>query len=183
MEPPCTTAPNTTADTTFPSSSWSSFHARRLAVLAETNTDLIAFETVPSLQEARAIVAALEQYPEISAWVSFTCRDEAHTAHGEPIADCGRFLDSVPQVVAVGINCTAPVFVTALIQALKASTTKPIVVYPNSGEGWDAGTRSWTGKADSAGFADSAREWRQAGAQIIGGCCRTGPEHVRAFAK
>jgi homocysteine S-methyltransferase len=160
-----------------------SFHAGRVAVLAETNADLIAFETVPSLQEARAIVAALEQYPEIAGWVSFTCRDEAHTAHGEPIADCGRFLDSVPQVVAVGINCTAPVFVTALIQALKGSTTKPIVVYPNSGEGWDAGARSWTGEADSAGFADSAREWRQAGAQIIGGCCRTGPEHVRAVRK
>jgi homocysteine S-methyltransferase len=158
-----------------------SFHSRRLAVLAETNADLIAFETVPSLEEARAIVAALEQYPEISAWMSFICRDSAYTAHGEPISDCGRFLDSVPQVLAVGINCTAPAFMTSLIQALKASTRKPIVVYPNSGEGWDAGTRSWTGKADPAGFAESAREWREAGAQIIGGCCRTGPEHIAAI--
>jgi homocysteine S-methyltransferase len=159
------------------------FHARRLAVLAETNADLITFETVPSLEEARAIAAALEQYPEIAAWVSFTCRDEAHTAHGEPIADCGGFLDSLPQVLAMGINCTAPALITSLIQALKGSTAKPIVVYPNSGEGWDADTRSWTGKADSAGFGESAREWRQAGAQIVGGCCRTGPDHVRAVRK
>ncbi len=157
------------------------FHARRLAVLAETGADLIAFETVPSLEEARAIVAALKRYPEIAAWVSFTCRDEAHTAHGEPIANCGRFLDSVPQIVAVGVNCTAPGFVTPLIQSLKASTTKPIVVYPNSGEGWDAQNRAWTGQADPASFSGSAREWREAGAQIIGGCCRTGPEHVRAI--
>jgi homocysteine S-methyltransferase len=157
------------------------FHARRLAVLVETDADLIAFETVPSLEEARAIVAALEQYPEIAPWVSFICRDASHTAHGEPIAECGSFLDTVPQVAAIGINCTAPAFVTPLIRALKASTTKPIVVYPNSGEGWDAQTRSWTGKADPASFAESAREWRQAGAQIIGGCCRTGPEHVKAI--
>ncbi len=134
-----------------------SFHARRVAVLAETNADIVAFETVPSLEEAHAIVAALEQFPQIAAWVSFTCRDASHTAHGEPIADCGRFLDSVPQVVAVGINCTAPAFVTALLRELKSTTTKPIVVYPNSGEGWDAETRCWTGKADSASFA-SRRE-------------------------
>jgi homocysteine S-methyltransferase len=160
-----------------------SFHARRLAVLAETNADLIAFETVPSLEEAQAIVAALEQCPEVSAWVSFTCRNATQIAHDERIDDCGSFLDSVQQVVAVGINCTAPAFVTPLIRALKASTTKPIVVYPNSGEGWDAQTRSWTGKADPASFAESAQEWRKAGAQIIGGCCRTGPEHVRAIRK
>jgi homocysteine S-methyltransferase len=158
-----------------------SFHARRLAVLDETNADLIAFETVPSLEEAQAIVAALKQYPEIAAWVSFSCRDASQTAHGEAISDCGNFLDSVPQVVAIGINCTAPAFVTPLIQALKASTTKPIVVYPNSGEGWDAKTRSWTGKADPVAFSVSAQEWHRAGAQIIGGCCRTGPEHVRAI--
>jgi homocysteine S-methyltransferase len=157
------------------------FHARRLSVLAETNADLIAFETVPSLEEAQAIIAAIKQYSQISAWVSFTCRDAAHTAHGEPIAGCGSCLDSVPQVVAIGINCTAPAFVTPLIQALKASTAKPIVVFPNSGEGWDAETCSWTGKADPAAFSVSAQEWRCAGAQIIGGCCRTGPEHVRAI--
>ncbi len=154
------------------------FHARRVAVLAGTNADLIAFETVPSLDEAGAIVEALEQFPGIAAWVSFTCRDGSHTAHGEPISLCGSLLDSVRQVVAVGINCTAPALVTPLIQALKASTAKPIVVYPNSGEGWDAQNRSWTGIADAAGFDQSAREWRDAGAQIIGGCCRTGPHHV-----
>lgn len=162
-----------------------SFHARRLAVLTETNADMVAFETVPSFEEARAIVAALEQYPEIAAWVSFTCRDESHTAHGEPIADCARLLEPVPQVVAMGINCTAPAFVTPLIQGLKASTAKPIVVYPNSGEGWDAKTRSWivesTGASDAASFRRLAQQWRDAGAQIIGGCCRTGPEHVRVI--
>jgi homocysteine S-methyltransferase len=159
-----------------------SFHARRLAALAETNADIVAFETVPSLEEARAIVAALEQCPEIAAWVSFSCRNASQTAHGEAISDCGSLLNSVPQVVAIGINCTAPAFVIPLIQALKASTAKPIVVYPNSGEGWDAETRSWasklTGKADPAAFSLSAQEWHRAGAQIIGGCCRTGPEQI-----
>jgi homocysteine S-methyltransferase len=154
------------------------FHARRVAVLAGTGADLIGFETVPSLEEARAIVAALERYPEIAAWVSFTCRDEGRTAHGEPIGDCGRMLDAAAQVLAVGVNCTAPGLVAPLIRGLRASTGKRIVVYPNSGEGWDAERRCWTGEADPVGFGELAREWREAGAQIIGGCCRTGPEHI-----
>ncbi len=157
------------------------FHAHRLAVLAETNADIVAFETVPSLDEARAIIAALDQCPEIAAWVSFTCRDEFHVVRGERLSDCASSLDKIPQVAAIGINCTAPRFITPIIRALKGSTAKPIVVYPNSGEKWDAQNRSWTGKADPTGFGVLAQEWHQAGAQIIGGCCRTGPEHVRAI--
>jgi homocysteine S-methyltransferase len=160
-----------------------SFHSRRLAVLAETSADLVAFETVPSLEEARSIVAALMQYPEVAAWVAFTCKDEAHVAHGEPIADCASLLDPVPQIVAVGINCTAPGLVTALVREVREATTKPIVVYPNSGETWDAGARSWKGDADAAGFGELAAEWSRAGAQIIGGCCRTGPKHIRLIRK
>jgi len=157
------------------------FHARRLAVLAGTSADLVAFETVPSLEEARAIVAALEQHPRIAAWVTFICKDEEHVAHGESIEECAALLDSGPQIVAVGINCTAPALVTGLVRKIRASTAKPIVVYPNSGEGWDAQTRSWTGVADAVGFGALPREWLSAGAQIVGGCCRTGPEHVRAI--
>jgi homocysteine S-methyltransferase len=159
------------------------FHARRIAVLAESKADLIAFETVPSLEEARAIVAALKPYPEISAWVAFTCRDRAHVAHGEAISECAAVLDSVPQIVAMGVNCTAPGLVAALVRELKAATAKPIVVYPNSGELWDAGRRCWSGVVDPAGFGALAAEWAHAGAKIIGGCCRTGPEHVRAICK
>jgi len=157
------------------------FHARRIAVLAATNADLLAFETVPSLEEAKAIVASLAPFPEIAAWVSFTCKDESRVAHGEAIAECAALLDSAPQIVAVGINCTPPGLVTTLIRQVKEATAKPIVVYPNSGEGWDAERRCWTGSSDPADFGGLAEEWRKAGAQIIGGCCRTGPEHVRAI--
>lgn len=157
------------------------FHRRRIAVLAETNADLLAFETVPSLEEAKAIVAALAPLPEIAAWVTFTCKDESRVAHGEAVSECAALLDSAPQVVAVGINCTPPGLVSGLIRQVRAATGKPIVVYPNSGEGWDAENRCWTGSSDPADFGRLAEDWRDAGAQIVGGCCRTGPEHVRAI--
>jgi homocysteine S-methyltransferase len=158
------------------------FHVRRLAVLAETAADFIAFETIPSLTEAHAILAALHCYPHIGAWISFTCRDSQHTAHGEQIADCAAQLDSAPQVIAIGINCTAPSLVASLIRKVRSISEKAIVIYPNSGENWDAERRCWTGNSDPADFAALALEWRALGVQAIGGCCRTTPEHIRRIA-
>jgi homocysteine S-methyltransferase len=157
------------------------FHAERLAVIATTEADFVALESVPSLEEAEAIVEALHQHPMVHGWISFTCKDERHVSHGEKLAHCAEFLDRQKQVIAVGINCTQPMFIRPLIGELKRATRKPIVVYPNSGEGWDAEHRCWTGTSDAAGFGSLAREWTEAGAQIIGGCCRTGPEHIRAI--
>ncbi|HKR26650.1 MAG TPA: homocysteine S-methyltransferase, partial [Acidobacteriaceae bacterium] len=160
------------------------FHADRIAVLAGTNADFIAFETTPSLEEARAVVRALEQNPSVSAWISFTCRDAKHVVHGEPLRDCAAAVAESPQLLAVGINCTAPQLITPLIGEARAGCAgrKPVIVYPNSGETWDPLTRSWRGRADPASFTALAREWFAAGAQAVGGCCRTGPEHIRAIA-
>jgi homocysteine S-methyltransferase len=158
------------------------FHSRRIAVLKETHADFIIFETIPSLAEAQAIVAALREHPGVPAAVSFTCRDETYTVHGERLADCARVLDSASQVIAVGVNCTAPRFLLPLIGELKRATEKPIFVYPNSGERWDEERRGWVGEGEGQDFGKLARLWRQAGAAWIGGCCRTGPEQIRAVA-
>jgi homocysteine S-methyltransferase len=157
------------------------FHAERLAVLEDTEVDFVALESVPSLEEAEAIVEALHQHPAVKGWISFTCKDEQQISHGEKLVHCAEFLDRQKQVIAVGINCTQPRFIRSLIREAKQGTGKPVVVYPNTGEGWDAEHRCWTGTSDAAGFGSLALEWAEAGAQIIGGCCRTGPEHIRAI--
>lgn len=161
------------------------FHAERLAALADSNADCIALETIPSFDEARALLRALEQNPSVSAWISFTCRDAAHVAHGEPLRECADVVASSDQVIAVGINCTAPHLITPLIGEVQAGSAgrKPVVVYPNSGETWNTQTRSWQGHADPLSFTALAREWFAAGAQAVGGCCRTGPAHIRAIAE
>ena len=159
------------------------FHAERIAVLAETDADLLAFETLPSLAEALAIAEALRSFPTIGAWCSFTCRDGQQTAHGEAVRDCAAALDATPQVAAIGINCTAPSLITPLLGGLRAGTGKPLLAYPNSGESWDAAHGCWTGSADVQGFGALADEWFRAGAQLVGGCCRTGPAHVQAVAR
>jgi homocysteine S-methyltransferase len=155
------------------------FHSKRISVLASTKADFLAFETIPSLDEAGAILIALEEHPDVPAWISFTCRDESHVAHGERLRECGRLLDHHPQIVAVGINCTAPTLILSLLRELRPATSKPIVVYPNSGETWDAMSRSWHGDVDPGELATRSAAWRDAGAQAIGGCCRTTPQQIQ----
>jgi homocysteine S-methyltransferase len=87
------------------------------------------------------------------------------------------------QIVAVGINCTQPRFVAALISTAKTATGKPVFVYPNSGETWDAAGRRWLGTSDVAEYGALASAWFGAGAHAVGGCCRTTPAHIRAVRK
>jgi homocysteine S-methyltransferase len=158
------------------------FHAPRFAVLAESGADVLACETLPSLDEATALAELLRDHSETQAWVSFTSPNGVANAHGEPLADCARVLDSMENIVAVGVNCIHPRFVSAAIEQLKAGTDKPIVVYPNSGEKWDARAREWRGIPNSSLLADLAPRWVEQGACLIGGCCRTGPRDIAAIA-
>ncbi|HRD50673.1 MAG: homocysteine S-methyltransferase [Candidatus Competibacter sp.] len=158
------------------------FHRPRLAALLAAGADILACETLPCRVEAQALVHLLAEFPDASAWISFSARDGAHTCHGERLADCAAWLDACPQVAAVGVNCTAPRYIPDLVRAIRSATQKPIVVYPNSGEVYDAARRNWRGSGLCATFAEQAREWYACGARIIGGCCRTTPDHIRALA-
>lgn len=163
------------------------FHRERIEIFAQApasqRPDLLAFETFPSLEEVRAVGEAMRDWRELQAWFSFSCRDEKHVSHGERVADCAAAVAAFPQTVAIGVNCVPPRWVPALIGELRAGSTKPILVYPNSGEGWDAEHRCWTGITDPGEFGEHAARWFAAGAQIVGGCCRTGPAHIAEVAR
>jgi homocysteine S-methyltransferase len=158
------------------------FHRPRMAVLADAGADILAVETIPCLAEAVAIARLLKEFPEATAWISFSAKDGAHICHGEAFAECAALLSAYPQVAAVGINCTPPQFVPDLVAAARAVTDTPIVVYPNSGEVYHAEDNSWGGEASCTAYGTRARQWYEAGASIIGGCCRTGPDHIREIA-
>ncbi|MDH2424536.1 homocysteine S-methyltransferase [Sphaerisporangium sp. TRM90804] len=173
------------------------WHRPRWDVLADSGADLLACETIPSYAEARAIARLLETTPNVNAWVSFSCRDGERVCDGTPLRECAALFAGNPQVVAVGVNCTAPGHVTSLVgglsqvpvaaypdsgQDIGGLSRTPVVAYPNSGEDWDAENRRWVGVTDPGEFAEAALEWRDAGASIIGGCCRTTPEHIRRIA-
>ena len=154
------------------------WHRFGIQVLADVGPDVLALETVPCLAEAEALLAEVRGLSR-PCWLSLTCVGD-RTRAGEPVAEAFAMAAEVAEVVAVGVNCVDPADTPELVALAAAVSGKPGVVYPNAGESWDAATRSWRGdQADVAAYVDG---WLDAGARLVGGCCRVGPTEVAAIA-
>ncbi|WP_046496418.1 homocysteine S-methyltransferase [Streptomyces odonnellii] len=150
------------------------FHRPRIEALAAAGPDALALETVPDTDEAEALLRAADGCG-VPVWLSYSIAGE-RTRAGQPLADAFALAAGAGQVIAVGINCCEPADADHAVGIAASVTGKPVVVYPNSGEGWDAETRSWRGGAtfDPA----RVRSWQKAGARLVGGCCRVGPADI-----
>lgn len=160
------------------------FHRSRIEVLAATEPDLFAAETIPSMPETEALAGVLGEFPEIPSWVSFSCRDGASIADGTPIDDAARVAASISSVVAVGINCTPARLMSPLARRLRNAVSTPVIVYPNAGGRWDATARAWLDDAgtDHRSLAEAAEAWVGEGATWVGGCCGFGVDAIEALA-
>jgi homocysteine S-methyltransferase len=154
------------------------FHQERLYLLDNSGADILACETIPCLQEAKVLYALLEK-TSTPSWVSFSCKDSQHLNDGTPIKDCAALFADHEQVKAIGVNCTSPLYINSLITEIRQATPQQnIVVYPNSGEVYEASDNCWHGTASPLECGRAAKEWLDKGANIIGGCCRMGPAHI-----
>lgn len=156
------------------------FHDPKIKILDQSVADFLAFETIPSFQEARVLAELLPGIKK-KAWISFSCKNESEINDGTPIEKCVELFKSLPTVFAVGANCTNPKYISGLIKKIRViSNGKRIIVYPNSGESYDSNGKSWS----ESGYVDTvlpASEWYALGADIIGGCCRVGPSEIKAM--
>ncbi|MFG2934691.1 homocysteine S-methyltransferase [Streptomyces sp. NPDC048282] len=155
------------------------FHRPRIEVLAGAGPDVLALETVPDADEAAALLRAVRGLG-VPAWLSYSVAG-GRTRAGQPLEEAFALAADVDEVIAVGVNCCAPRDVELAVETAVRVTGKPVVVYPNSGEVWDAEVRAWTGR--STFTAEQVAGWRKAGARLIGGCCRVGPEGIAGIAR
>ncbi|MEO6821882.1 MAG: homocysteine S-methyltransferase [Candidatus Nanopelagicales bacterium] len=159
------------------------FHRERLDVLVAAGPDLIAIETIPDILEAQALVEVLADHPDLPAWLSYSCTDGVSTCAGQPFAEAVAVAVSAPTVRAVGVNCTAPEYVGALLAAgASARGVHPYVVYPNAGRVWDGVASRWLGAGSDLLAPAAVREWVGLGAALVGGCCGLGPAAVHDIA-
>ncbi|UYB50988.1 homocysteine S-methyltransferase [Xanthomonas sp. AM6] len=171
-------------DYALPRAQMLDFHRPRIAALVAAGVDLLACETQPSLAEIAALLDLLEEFPQTVAWFSCTLRDAAHLSDGTPLRALADLLDGHPQVAALGVNCVAPELATAALQHLAPLTALPLLVYPNSGERYDAAGKRWQrAGADACALVGHLDAWRAAGARLIGGCCRTTPQAIAQVAR
>lgn len=156
------------------------FHRPRIAALAEAGPDVLALETVPDSDEARALLRAAEGCG-VPVWLSYTVAG-GRTRAGQPLDEAFAVAAGNAQVVAVGVNCCAPAEVEgALAAAGAACPGVPLVAYPNSGEGWDPERGAWRGGSTFEEATARVPRWVELGARLIGGCCRVGPRQIAAL--
>ncbi|CAL1684264.1 unnamed protein product [Lasius platythorax] len=155
------------------------WHRSRIRTLLEKGVDLLAIETIPCVHEAEAIIDLLKEFPDAHAWLTFSCRDD-----GKSLADGSNFQEiavrcyknALPgQILAVGINCIAPQYVTTLLEGINRGSSDdliPLVVYPNSGEKYVV-SEGWKKEGEAPSLHEFIDEWLDFGVCYIGGCCRT----------
>jgi homocysteine S-methyltransferase len=154
------------------------FHRERWHLLSESGPDIMACETIPSLREVGVLLKLVRETPDRSAWLSFSCRDERHLCDGSSLIEAAAACDEEPGVAGVGVNCVPPEMVLPLIDELRKGTGKPILVYPNLGEAYDATEKVWGSPPSAVAWEELAPAWVRRGASVVGGCCRVGPKRI-----
>jgi len=155
--------------------------AEQIAALAEAGVDLLMIETMPALNEAReALLAAKETAPELPVFVMVTVDDDGNCLDGSSPEHAATLLTEWG-ADAIGCNCsTGPATVLTAIEAMRAATSLPLAAMPNAGM-----PRAVEGRniylCSPEYMASFARKAIKAGAQYVGGCCGTTPNHIRAM--
>lgn len=158
------------------------FHRRKLQRILQLHPDGIAIETIPSLQECHAIAQLLPEISPMPCWVSLACRNGHELNDGTPVSQA---IDVLKKAPAIGFNCCNSDFLAELITFLPESKT--VVLYPNSGEEWDASNQAWeinSGNVDNVPdrLLDCIQKLPATTRILVGGCCRTTPsviQHLR----
>ena len=155
--------------------------AEQIGVLAKSGVDMLIVETMPALNEAReALEAAKAVAPELPVLVMVTVDDESECLDGTSAAQAAAWLTEWG-AGAVGVNCsTGPATVLTAIEQMRAATALPLAAMPNAGM-----PRAVEGRniylCSPEYMASFARKAIAAGVQIVGGCCGTTPNHIRAM--
>jgi len=160
------------------------FHKERIELLWNQGVELIAAETIPRLDEA-LVIAEIVQELGAQCWMTFSAKNETEISNGQNIEECIEALESFSNVVAVGVNCTAPKYIDSLVKRINSVTSKPIVVYGNLGDSYDPDTKTWCshqGSGDDS-YTEHAQEWKASGASIVGGCCGTTPKDILSISQ
>ena len=160
------------------------FHRPRIAILLEQGVDLLALETIPNALEAEALVELLaEEFPEAEAYLSFTIQETDRISDGTSLEAVTDLVNSSELILALGFNCSSPLLFDAALEKLSGLTDKYLITYPNSGEVYDGQTQTWKPKDVTAkNLREHSQAWHeQFQVKILGGCCRTRPNDIKAL--
>ncbi len=149
---------------------------------AAAGADLVLVETMSDLLEAKAALLAVKERTRLPVLVTMTFGEDGRTFLGVDPAAAAVTLTSLG-ADAVGVNCSlGPEQLRGVVQSMLRATHLPILVQPNAGMPRlvNGETRFDVGPA---AFAQAAKGFLDDGAAILGGCCGTTPDHIRALSR
>ena len=149
-------------------------------IIADAGADLFVVETMMSLQECRAAVLAIREVCDLPVMVSLTYNEDGRTLYGTDPVTAVVVMQSLG-ADAVGMNCsTGPEAMLEPIAKMAEYAAIPLLAKPNAGmpELIDGQT---VFNVEPEEFAEVGKKLVEEGAAIIGGCCGTTPEHIRAL--
>ena len=156
-------------------------YKEQAGVLAEAGVDLFVVETMMSLQECRAAVLAIREVCDLPILVTLTYNEDGRTLFGTPPETAVVVLQSLG-VDAIGVNCsTGPMEMVPLVETMAEYSTVPLIAKPNAGLPELEGKKT-VYRMTPEEFAEAGVALVKAGAAIVGGCCGTTKEHIRALA-
>jgi S-methylmethionine-dependent homocysteine/selenocysteine methylase len=155
-------------------------HREQAERLARAGAELLLIETVGTAAEALAAVRAARA-TDLPVWISFLCKSGTELMSGEPLASAVRLVTTLTPD-AVLVNCVPVAIATECLEVMGRASVLPYGCYANAGSP-DMGRSTWCFDPEMTPerFAEAAAGWLQRGAQIVGGCCGTGPDHIRAL--
>ncbi|EKK20736.1 homocysteine S-methyltransferase [Fructilactobacillus florum] len=160
------------------------FHREKILTLIDAGADLLSVDTMPNFQEIQAVVGILATLDQpIPYWISLSVRNQRQLSDGTDLNRVVAWLRQQPSVGGIGINCTKMENITPLVKLIRAQTKLPIIVYPNPGDLYDPLTKTWTTVPHVDSFTKEVPHWLAAGANIIGGCCRTTPADIAQISR
>lgn len=150
------------------------------AILKE-GVDLFVIETMMSLQECRAALLAVKETCDLPVMISLTYNEDGRTLYGTSPEIAMVVLEHMGADI-VGVNCsTGPLAMIPLVKAMLPYADIPIMVKPNAGMP-ELENGETVYKMTPEEFADACEQLVDAGASVVGGCCGTRPDHIKALA-
>ena len=155
----------------------------QIAALAGAGPDLLILETFGYLDELVEAVSVAAQVCDLPLIAQATFADDAHTLGGETPREVARVLSDCP-VAMIGTNCTTgPQRMLTVAEDLVRSSALPVSAQPNAGQPRRVGPREFEFSIDGGYFARYLGRFADAGVTLVGGCCGTTPDHIRAAAE
>ncbi|MCR4896913.1 MAG: homocysteine S-methyltransferase family protein [Lachnospiraceae bacterium] len=156
-------------------------YKEQITALEEAGADLLVVETMMSLAEVRCALIAAKEVSDLPVMVTFTFEPSGRTLFGTDAATAAIVCESLG-AAAIGVNCsTGPAAMKGIVESMASVSDLPIIAKPNAGlPKLDAEGKTVYDMSVDA-FAGEMQELIAAGAQILGGCCGTTPDFIRAL--